>query len=108
MYWGVLSYKYKYIYFALQKIIKKNKHEINDSRGMLFSLQAGCLFFFLQLKLYTTKARTHTYRRTHMDLQGPALLRSHRSTDCVDSDPGDRDDVELSPGSSHSSAHGCV
>lgn len=65
VYWGVLSYKYKYIYFALQKNNKKNKHEINDSRGMLFSLQAGCLFFFLQHKHLHKQGRARAHTHAH-------------------------------------------
>lgn len=85
VYWGVLSYKYKYIYFALQKNNKKNKHEINDSRGMLLSLQAGCLFFFssaLTLHNKRERARPHRFTRTRPFERSPV-------NGCrADSDPG--------------------
>lgn len=46
----------------------------------------------------------HTHTRVHIDLQGPALLRGHRSTGAVRGfRPWDREDVGLSPRSSHSS-----
>lgn len=101
---GVLSYKYKYIYFALQKNNKKNKHEINDSRGMLFRCRLAVCSFSSALTLHNKRVRAHTHTHVYIDLQGPALLRGHRSTGAVRGfRPWDREDVGLSPRSSHSS-----
>lgn len=74
------------IYILLyKKNNKKNKHEINDSRGMLLSLQAGCLFFFssaLTLHNKRERARPHRFTRTRPFERSPV-------NGCrADSDPG--------------------
>lgn len=103
VYWGVLSYKYKYIYFALQKNNKKTNMRLMTVEECFFRCRlAVCSFFFSINFTQQTCARAHTH--VHIDLQGPALLRGHRSTGAVRGfRPGDREDVGLSPRSSHSS-----
>lgn len=69
---------------------------------------AVCSFFFSINFTQQTCARAHTHTHVHIDLQGPALLRGHRSTGAVRGfRPWDREDVGLSPRSSHSSVFVC-
>lgn len=106
VYWGgVLSYKYKYIYFALQKNNKKTNMRLMTVEECFFRCRLAVCSFFFSLNFYTnmgalahTRAHRFTETRPFERLAASGLWAP---------DPGNHEDVGLSPGSSHSSAHGC-
>lgn len=75
----VLSYKYKYIYFALQKNNKKTNMRLMTVEECFFRCRLAVCSFFFSLNSYTTDG----HARARIVLQGPALLRGHRSTGTV-------------------------
>lgn len=67
VYWGVLSYKYKYIYFALQKNNKKTNMRLMTVEECFFRCRLAVCSFFFSLNFYTNmgaRAHTHAHRFT--------------------------------------------
>lgn len=65
VYWGVLSYKYKYIYFALQKNNKKTNMRLMTVEECFFRCRLAVCSFSSALTLHNKRVRAHTHTRAH-------------------------------------------
>lgn len=80
----VLSYKYKYIYFALQKNNKKTNMRLMTVEECFFRCRLAVCSFFFSLNFYTASARAHAHGFTRTRPFERSPVNGHRAH----SDPG--------------------